>query len=156
MLLIAPGWTRQTPVVATVSGLPLDRARGLDGQHGFRGGAQGIAPAGHQDRAGVSAFALPGDPQRRRGRDRRDDADRDAGPFEERALFDVQLDEGGEVPLGEPDLRQLALEPGGAADLVERAALRVAQRRHRLGRQRPGRAPGCPGSRCRTGSALRW
>ena len=79
-----------------------------------------------------------------------------AGPFEERALLDVQLDEGGEVALGEPDRRQLALEPRGAADLVERAALRVSQRRHRLGRQRSRRAPGCPGSRCRTASALRW
>ena len=79
-----------------------------------------------------------------------------ARALEERPLLDVQLDEGGEVPLGEPDVRQLALKPGGAAELVERAALRVPQRGHRSGRHGSRRAPGCPGSRCRTASAPRW
>ena len=56
----------------------------------------------------MSALALPGDPQGRRGRDRRDDADRDSLALEDRPLLDVQLHEGGVVTLGEPDVREVA------------------------------------------------
>ena len=69
-------------------------------------------------------------------------------------MFDMQLDEGGEVPRGELDARQLALEPGGAADLVEREALRVAQRRHRLGREGPGERPAAQAADAEPGRLL--
>ena len=135
MLLIAPGWTRQTPVVATVSGLPLD------GRLASTASTASAAAHRASRRPGIrTAPACPPSPfQVTRSAAGAAIAVTmpigNAGPFEERALFDVQLDEGGEVSLGEPDVRQLALKPGRAADLVEREALRVSQRGHRLGRQ---------------------
>ena len=97
MLLIAPGWTRQTPVVRDGVRAAGRLRRGLDGQHDLRRGTQGILPVGHQHRAGVAALALELHPQRRRGRDRRHDADRHVLALEDRPLLDVQLDEGGVV-----------------------------------------------------------
>ena len=125
MLLIAPGWTRQTPVVATVSGLPLDRALASTASTASAAAHRASRRPGIKTVARVSTFPFPCDAERRRRGDRRDDADRHAGPFEQRTLFDVQLDEGGKVPGREPDLRELALETRLAADLVERAALGV-------------------------------
>ena len=98
----------------------------FDGQNRLGGCAQGVAPAGHQDSAGVSAFAVQGDTQRRRRGDGRDDADGNAGPFEQGALFDMQLDEGGKISRGQPDVGQLTLKSGGPADVVERASLGVS------------------------------
>ena len=125
MLLIAPGWTRQTPVVATVSRPPRDLAAASTAST-----ASAAAHRASRRPAIRTAPACPPSPfqvtrKRRRGRDGRDDADRQAGSFQERALFDMQLDEGGEISRRQPDRRQLAVKPGRPADLVERCAVGI-------------------------------
>ena len=116
MLLIAPGWTRQTPVVATVSGLPAERAAAST--------ASTASAAAHRAslRPGIStAPAWPPSPSQVT----RSAAGAaiavtipigDSLTLEERSLLDVQLDKGGEYRLGEPDVRKLARKAGGAAD----------------------------------------
>ena len=104
MLLIAPGWTRQTPVVATLSGPPADQAAASTASTASAAAQRASLPAGHQHRARVPTLALPGHPHRRRGRDRRDDADREPLALEDRPLLDVQLDEGRVVPSGRAGL----------------------------------------------------
>ena len=48
MLLIAPGWTRQTPVVADGIRTAGRLGRGFDCEDDLGGGTESIAPAGHQ------------------------------------------------------------------------------------------------------------
>ena len=74
-LLTAPGKTSQTPAVATVSIEPVERGGGLDGQRDLGGREERIMPVRHQQRAGMTTFAVDGDAQTCRRSDRRDHAD---------------------------------------------------------------------------------
>ena len=127
MLLIAPGCTRQTPVVATVSGVPARTGRAFDREHGFGCRAQRVSTPGHQHGAGVASLALPRHAKRRGCGDRRDDADRGAGALKQRALLDVQLDEGGEMVRSEPDFRKLTLESRGTTELDKTVPLGILE-----------------------------
>ena len=51
-------------------------------------------PHGHEHRPGMAALAVEGHPVAARARDVLDDADRNIRRLEDRALLDVQLDEG--------------------------------------------------------------
>ena len=60
MLLTAPGKTSQTPTVPTVSVRTAGSRAPFHGQRDFGGGEKCIMPIGHQNRAGVAAFAFDG------------------------------------------------------------------------------------------------
>ena len=156
MLLTAPGWTWQTPVVATVSSRPLRPRCLLDGQHDLGRGAQGIFPVRHEHRSGMAAFAFEPNAQGRRRGDGRDGPDRNAFPLQERALLDVQFDEGGVVIPS-----AAARRPGrrrsrpARANLVERCPV-LSSRRGCRRSQRAAQRAGCRRSRCRSASAPRW
>ena len=137
MLLTAPGKTSQTPTVATVSIAPVDLRGGLRRPARFRRRRRNASwRSRHQHGAGVAAFAFDPDAQAGRRGDRRDDAERNAVPFQQRALFDVQFDEGARSsPRGSATRCEVAGEAGRGAAIVQRAAVAVAQARRRRRRR---------------------
>ena len=132
----------------------IDRSGALSGgfhrQRDLGGGQKGIAAIGHEHRAGVAAFAFDLESQGGGRGDCGDDAERDAGAFEQRALLDVQFDEGVIVIAGQRDRR-----PAGRRSRP-RCGPRRGWRHHRRGARRRARrrecrpASGCRDSRCRS------
>ena len=117
------------------------RAR-LDRQRHFRGGRQRVAAQIHRRRAGVPGHAVDRDLEPRRAADRGDDADRQTLGFQDRALFDMRLDEGGDIVRADRS-RLLGIAAEGLQRVAHRDAARVllVERGLRIG----------PGERARAG-----
>src|SRR5689334_16614677 len=79
----------------------------------------------HQNRAGVAAFTLHVDAQRRRSSDRRDNAQRNAASLQKRTLLDVQFHEGVVAAGTERHRSERAVETGCLTQLVEARAILV-------------------------------
>ena len=92
MLLIAPGKTWHTPVVATVSSAPVDRAADSIANAISAAARKCVAALRHQHRARMSSFALNHQTEARGCGDRSHYADLNAALFQLGALFNMQLD----------------------------------------------------------------
>ena len=120
------------------SGARLDRQRHL------RSGRQGVAAERHRRRAGVACRAVHADFEPRRAVDGGNDPDRQPFRLEDRTLFDMRLDEGGDVRrANRTGLLRIAAErlqsvahgdPGGVL-LVERVLRVGSGKRARTGQR---------------------